>query len=276
MRRDNKKRKDWVPLFLLMVKYYGAVHLTTDFSAFTQLLLTTKRQNEKSVAIKDIDETLMIATGYDSTERQLALGSSSWFNGMVQQLPREAADYRQRFLTLLAYYFAIQAHVNYALTEPCVSDELNALKQNNIAVLGLTARSAPIAEITVQHLEKQGIQFTFDSDDRIVLDVQKHANAVSPIYYKGIVFCAGLPKDECLEAFLKTSVGAALFDGVKRVSFMDDQRKYCDSIHRHLRHNGFFPVVAHYTHAEENIPCASQLAIEENMQKLAQDKGLAL
>lgn len=108
------------------------------------------------------------------------------------------------------------------------------------------------------------------------MDVQKHANAVSPIYYKGIIFCAGLPKDECLDAFLKTSVGAALFDGVKRVSFMDDQRKYCDSIYRHLKHNGFFPVVAHYTHAEENIPCASQSAIEKDMQKLAQDKGLAL
>ena len=271
----HEKRKAWVPLFLLMVKYYDTIPTTTDFSAFAQLLLATQQKNKKSVAIKDIDETLMIATGYDSVERQLALGSSAWFNGMVHQLPpREAADYHQRFFALLTYYFEIQPHVNYALTEPCVPAELNALKQNNIAVLGLTARSAPIAEITVQHLERQGIQFTHENDERIVLDVQKHAGGTSPIYYKGIIFCAGLPKDECLDAFLKTPVGATLFANVKRVSFMDDQRKYCDSMHRHLRHKGFFPVVTHYTHAEENIPYASKAAIQEDMLKLAQDKGL--
>lgn len=264
----QKRQEPWVPRFLFFIKSYHTIHTSSDFLQSTQLLLT--HPHSDLLAKKDIDETLMLSTGYKRFTKQAGLGSGAWFMAVATKVSKNPTG----FAALLRYYFAMQEHLNQVKTEECVSDAVKMLQEKNIPVLGLTARSASIADITIQKLEQLGIQFTSYSDEKIILDVPKKSNELDAIYYKGIIFCSGQPKDQCFEAFLKTPLGAKIFANVKRVSYKDDQRKYCDSMHACLQRHGFFPIVTHYTHVEEKIPRATESEILEDMRQLEKDHGI--
>lgn len=272
----QKRQEPWVPRFLFFIKSYHTIHTSSDFLQSTQLLLTLLTHPHSNlpvgVDIKDIDETVKFSTGYKRFigNRQVGFGSSFWFAGVAAKVSGNPAG----FVALLRYYFATQKHLNQVRTEECVPDAIKMLQEKNIPVLGLTARSAPIADITIQKLEQLGIRFTSCSDEKIILDVPKKSNELDAIYYKGIIFCSGQPKDQCFEAFLKTPLGAKIFANVKRVSYTDDQRKYCDSMHACLQRHGFFPIVTHYTHVEEKIPRATESEILEDMRQLEKDHGI--
>lgn len=253
IKRKRQVLEPWIPHFLFVVRSYSTIHTSTNFLKSIQLFLLAA-QTAKAVAIKDIDETLMYKVG---------LGGSPWFKDVETQVSADP----KRYAALLHYYFAIQPHLRQIPTEACVPHALKMLQEKNIPVIGLTARSEPIADITIQKLEKLSIRFTSHSDEKIILKN-------GAVYYKGAIFGGGRNKAECFDAFLETPVGTALFSDVKHVSFMDDQFKYCEGMHHKLRHHGFFPTVTHYTHVEEKIPRATDDEILEDMRQLEKDHGI--
>ncbi|OGT43764.1 MAG: hypothetical protein A3F13_08495 [Gammaproteobacteria bacterium RIFCSPHIGHO2_12_FULL_40_19] len=247
----------------------ASIEQSVDFSLSVQQLLTL---GKKSVAIFDIDNTLLITIGYRpnaSRTRQSGYGSDIWFSAVFSQLDKTSPDFHTMYLLLLSEYFIIQQHAQHVTTEDCVPALLAQLKENNISVLGLTTRTSCISDITLQRLAELGIQFSHHDAETMTLPVSIKDCSDDAIFKQGVIFCSGRSKKLCLDAFINTSLGLSLFQGVETVLFMDDKLSHCEEVSQYLRLRVPASRTVHYTHVEEDLPVADKAQIDEDRSRLS-------
>ncbi|MCX7120702.1 MAG: DUF2608 domain-containing protein [Gammaproteobacteria bacterium] len=244
---------------------------STDFSASVRLI---QGSDKKSVAIFDIDNTLLLTVGYKPAlpvPRQSGYASDIWFTEIAKQLDSASPDYPKLFMMLVAEYSRAQHYVKHTTTEDCIIEELLSLKAAGIPILGITARSSRLAEITTRRLDELGIQFSGYNHQSADLDIEKKAGIDNAVYHAGKIYCSGRSKKTCLNAFLKTDVGCEFFSGVTQALFIDDSLKHCEDMRQCLLELKVTPIVVHYTHVEKKLAVATQKEMQDEAEQLKKD-----
>lgn len=247
------------------------IYQGNDFSSCIQRILNS---NKKAVVFFDLDNTLIITIGYKPNlphKRHSGYGSDHWFSEIFKQLNKNDANYSQRYMLLLSEYFIIQQHAQIMTTEDCVAKELAKLHEKNIPIFALTARSESISDVTLNRLQKLGIQFTHPNNDRIRLEVPAKNGCDDAIFKQGIIFCASRSKRSCLDAFAKTTFGSVIFNNADEVIFMDDKHSHCQDVLEYLREKKVTATIMHYTQVKDKLPVATNEEIADDRMRLSQD-----
>lgn len=250
----------------------NGIYRLNSFHEGIQLALQLKK---KTIAFFDLDNTVIITVGFKPNQpkiRQSGYGSDIWFSAVLNTLDKKAEDFPKIYMMFLQEYFEIQRHAHQMTTEDSVTEGLKRLQENNIPIFGLTARSNSISEVTLQRLRDLSIQFTTPCHETIVLDIPKTTDHPEDAIFKhGVIFCNGRSKKTCLDAFVKTDIGASFFEKAEAVLFMDDKPGYCTELQSYLSEKGKHPIVVHYTHVEEKLPVASNDDMADDRAHLAEE-----
>lgn len=227
--------------------------------------------SKKTLAVFDIDDTLIVTAGYNPAQqpqRKCGYGSDIWFTQVYEQMNKHHPDYPKLYLMLMAEYLRIQQNAQHVTTEECVLEVLDFLHQNNIRTLGLSARSAKLAPATARCYENTGVRFSAHALEEAVVIPSTDSHVDDTVFLHGTVHCSGRPKEVCLDAFRKLPQGAAVFEGVEQVLFIDDKEKYCQALFAYLQKEAFLPVVLHYTRVADLFEKASAAEVAEDKARL--------
>lgn len=250
-------------------------------SNFGDCIDETVAHNKKTMAFFDLDNTVIITAGYKPNQKEITrksgYGSDIWFNDMCRKLDKNSPEYKKMCFLLLHEYFEIQRHAHHVTTEDNVAEKLNLLHDNNIPVFGLTARSNGISDVTLERLKALNIRLTVPSDIPVKIEAPAKPDSTDDAVFKqGVIFCSGRSKKLCLEAFVKTKIGAAFFEKAEIVLFVDDRRDYCEEVRDYLLAQGKQEIVVHYTHVEDVVPRATEAEIVEDRKQLSEKLGVPL
>lgn len=249
-----RRYSNYSPLFFCFaIRYHSNIRQSDDFSS---VITQFSASSEKSAAIFDLDNTLIMGLGYKPRYPRMRIsgyGSDHWFSAEEEKIKQRPIYSHERFMMLLAEYHAIQPYLQQTTTEDCVPEKLLELKKRNVPIFGLTARSFCLSETTNRVLNELGIEFTNNEDTN------------------SIIFCDGESKSARLKNFLKTPFGHHSFFGVKRVLFMDDKLHHCKDVEGFFVKNNVESIVVHYTRVENKLPKASDEDIEKDRTQLMRD-----
>ncbi len=236
----NKKINSMVMVFLGFSSFLYAeiieLHSVSD-------VLSHVPSSEKVLAIFDIDNTLVM------TDNECGLGSDGWLSFHAQRISKDhGVSLSEAYNLLLPVYYDINLTKDFSL-RPVEWDEtlslLYALQENVDAVIGLTARSYPIVNRTIDLLKNIGIEFNHSSiktDDTIQHD---HG-----CYASGIGFCGYAKKSFVLDLILKETGYTC-----DTIIMVDDKVHYLKDVEEMLKKN--YPHVRfvgiHYVHLKDFV-----------------------
>lgn len=173
--------------------------------------------------ILDLDNTVYESIG--------DLGSDQWYTRFFEYAVRVTADHAEAFSLVIAIYDAVQYHISHKAVENHIVGIIRMLQDIGIPVLGLTARSNRISDVTLEQLNEIGIDFArFWGQVYMVLG---YIDRQTPVFHDGIIFCDGLDKGKCLSLFLthaKLSPDA--------VVMADDKEKHLHSVKAVVENGG--------------------------------------
>lgn len=250
-------------------RFFKSVRCIQESTNFAHSVGSLLHSQKKTVAIFDLDNTVLLTQGYQPTAPSLVqgYGSDFWFSAMYKQLDSTSLDFKKLYMMLISEYCNVQHHAQHATPEPCVPDMLTRLKEANIPIIGLTARSSRLSSTTTESLKKLGIQFSGYGHPVAKLDIPAKLNEDDVVYHHGKVYCSGRSKKECLHVFLKTDTGQQFFSGAKQVFFMDDSRVHCEDVYDCLTENKLEPVIVHYTYVDKHVPKANMETMQAEAKK---------
>jgi len=206
-------------LQMLFVILFSNFHAHAIIVESDNLEEVYKHIDQDSIAVFDIDDTL--------TEMPLDLGN--WLNYQLSEIQKGGASLKKAYEFALPMFFII---TNFIKLIPIGNSPkiIDHLQDQNIPVVGLTSRSIPIVERTIEQLENVGIDFSINSlsEHPIKLSVT-HAG----IFCQGIIFSG--PNDKGKMLFL-------LFEKIgyqpKKIIFVDDLLKNIKTVEREAqKHN---------------------------------------
>lgn len=179
------------------------------------------RCNQKGLCVVfDLDNTVMHPTKDE--------GSDEWFSGYVQYYVDQGMSRNDAITKVLPDLFRFQRNAVAKPVEPEVVTLIRNFQKKKIHVIGLTARSCELIDCTIKQLESIGVDFS----KRALRAKGKLSfkNLPEPACYrKGIMFCSNNSKGKALlDLFKKTKFNA------KKVVFIDDKRKYLESVQEEL------------------------------------------
>ncbi len=185
----------------------------------------------------DLDNTLI----HPITE----VGSDQWLEYMAKQHANENdISVAQAYENLLPLYFKIQHLIDLQLIEEIAIDILSDLQKTGITVIGLTMRSNPILDLTLEELDRLNIKFSSLHPSKITLEGFTH----NPIYNQGIIFCSSNNKGTILFEFLKR------FNiKPKKIFCVDDKHHHLEKVHTAAQENGIECTCIHYTGCKERV-----------------------
>ncbi|OGT34979.1 MAG: hypothetical protein A3F11_12045 [Gammaproteobacteria bacterium RIFCSPHIGHO2_12_FULL_37_14] len=205
-----------------------------------------------SMVIFDLDNTIV--------ESAQELGGDQWFVNFIEYAAGIIVDRAEAISVVLGVYHAVQYHVDLRAVQSEAMRIIQILQDVGIPVLALTARSTNISEPTLRQLDKLGIQFSKQWDDEVFV-VLRESQHVS-IFEQGVVFCDGLDKGRCLDAFLKYKQLSP-----QHVVMMDDKEKYLWSVDSIMRTFDAQFIGLRYGYLDEKVKAFN---LEKSMQELTE------
>lgn len=151
---------------------------------------------DDNLGIFDIDNTLM--------ESKSTLGSDQWFMKLMKFAFAAAPSKETESLVIAIYHALHQYHTEMQNIELDAIQMIRELQEKNIPLIGLTARGKEISDATILQLKNCGIQFLFQKTQQEVFGITVDGVENAALYQNGIIFCSGLSKGKCLQAFFDT------------------------------------------------------------------------
>ncbi len=193
---------------------------------------------EKTVwVVCDLDNTLIEPAHHSEW------GSDQWFSAHLNRLVSKGHTFEQALEIVLPFYYEIQHH-DYFSVKPVEAVTLSVLseaKQRASRVVGLTARSRPLVDVTVKLLADAGIDFSqHNGCERFEFD---HARAV---YTHGIYFCGSFDKGSALLHLCEH-----LQEWPDEVVFIDDRLEHLHKVQEALATKNIVCHALHYIHLDE-------------------------
>ena len=176
--------------------------------------------HEKTLVIFDLDNTLVRYT--------TVLASDEWFSFTLSKLVEKDYSYAQALELLLPLYFKMVHHLELMLLDEYILELLAYLHEHNIPTIALTSRSLPIAQRTLDELERLKINFV---STECPFNKEMHGQLARPYYCKdSVIFCNDNDKGLVLKDLLHK-----LNYFPTKVIFIDDKHKYLISLQKALK-----------------------------------------
>lgn len=176
--------------------------------------------HEKTLFIFDLDNTLV--------RYKTALGNDEWFSFTLSKLTEKGYSHLQALELLLPLYFKMAHHLELEILDEYIIELLAYLHEHNIPTIALTSRSLPIAQRTLDELQRLGINFI---SPECPFDIEINGQLARPYFCKNaIIFC----NDNDKGLVLKDLLNKVNYFPTK-VIFIDDKHKYLISLQKALK-----------------------------------------
>lgn len=225
--------------FALAVALFAPAAAHADVRVTDSMAQALAEAAPDTLVVVDLDNTLIRPT--------TGLGSDEWFYHLEERIAADeglseaaAAD------RAMDVWNDVQARIHVQPVEPGVPALLRSLQRRNVRVLGLTARTHEIAEVTRRQLASVGIDLAAASPRRAPWRARLRDVAR---YRDGIVFVGEHnDKGEVLAAFLRE-----LPRRPGRVLFVDDRDKHVRAVDVALSRAGIPCVAFRYGAADDAV-----------------------
>jgi FMN phosphatase YigB (HAD superfamily) len=195
---------------------------------------------KKTVVIFDLDNTVFTAPG--------DAGSDQWFTHELVQSKKPIEE-------VLPIYFKLQEKLSLELTEKDTPELISNLLEENVIVIGLTARSPELEPRTISELTRLGIGFsTILSHD--IENPKFH-------YHSGVVFVGSRDKGEVFKEVLEESDLHP-----KNVIMADDKEKYLTSVEKVVTNLGAEFTGIRYSGMDERVKNFDPVRAEQEKKQL--------
>ncbi len=252
-------------LFLLIGSVDADLYRTKTFEAFFEV---TEGFSEKSLVIFDVDRVLIEP------------------RDAIMRYPN------QRLLWELRYQYGNHlSHEELAtltsevtlsestkVIDPLAISFINHIKAKNIPIIALTAtgvegygKIASIPDWRIKDLARFGISFPSFSEHPFIELSQLYGRGPAPIFKSGILFSAGYPKGDVLEAFLD-SVGFL----PDKALFVDDLLHNLVSVHQSLTDMGVSEIFAFQYLGADELPNTIDPEVAKHQIKTLLQEGIWL
>jgi len=190
----------------------------------------------------DLDNTLVMP------DFECGLGSDAWFSHHAKRIAQELAiDISKVYKTMLPIYYDVNLVNQYTLrpVENGTVALLKEMQQRFDHVVGLTARSYPLIDSTIQLLQDIDIDFM-----RSAIATEKNIEHSEGRYLAGIGFCGWEKKSVVMDLIL-TETGYTC----DRIVMIDDKAHYLDDIEQMLalKYPDVEFIGIHYTYLAEHV-----------------------
>ncbi len=252
-------------LFLLLCtgRLNGALYTTQSFEAFFEI---TKGFTEKSLVVFDVDRVLI-----EPRDAIMRYPNQRLLWELRYQYGNHLSPDELANLTSI-----VSLSESREVIDPLTVSFINFLKSKNIPVIALTATSVQgygkipsIPDWRIKDLSRFGICFeSFASHPFIELS-QLYGRGPAPIFKSGILFSAGYPKGDVLEAFLDSV--SFLPD---KVLFVDDLLHNLVSVHQSLTNMGVSDIFAFQFTGADALPNTIDVPVATHQIKTLLQEGI--
>lgn len=208
------KKLGFITLFLI-------IQLQAKIIETDKLSDVYKYVDKDSIVLFDIDETLARTPNY--------AGSSVWVNYRIKKLQKKGLSFQEALDDILYIFFTVHNVINM-LPVSNSPQVVKNLQKKGAYVMGLTSRSIPIMERTIEQLNNLGIDLSKSSVFDKSLDlVGKYKGKL----YKAVIFTGSNNKGKMLFIF---------FDKIgyipKKIIFVDDKLKNVQDVEKEAAKRG--------------------------------------
>lgn len=201
-------------VFILVSPAYGMDAAASSIIHIHDLAEIIEHTTPGSVAFFDLDNTCIVACKLN--DQYSVLGTDQMVSHMFVEATKVHGDINAAIESVLPTYYALQHTHECVLTQPDVTEILNALKEVCI-VQGLTARSKPLKDRTVAQLDPLGICFKHECAPQEPIEITlRH----SGVYAHGIGFAGSNDKGEFALEMLKHMQAQP-----RKIIMIDDKEK---------------------------------------------------
>jgi hypothetical protein len=149
-------------------------------------------------------------------------GGHEWVTAFVKQRTDAGISLDTAFIEVLPLYFEIQKTLWLEPVQECTPKLIHFLQDVGIAAMGLTARSFPIMDRTIEQLHHMDINFSRSALHPEAVDLTLRDVAH---YRNGLISCGQNNKGELLLKFFEL-IGYQ----PEKVIFIDDTLKYVEQV----------------------------------------------
>ncbi|NGX56740.1 MAG: hypothetical protein K1060chlam5_00986 [Candidatus Anoxychlamydiales bacterium] len=161
---------------------------------------------EDALIAFDLDNTLVTSSSY--------YGSVNWEEDLIENFLKEGHILDEAITKACDMWYKAQNKVQLKLIENNTIEFINKWK-NTCNIIGLTARSAGIKDITIQNLKLNNIIFN---------DFKEH---YLELFHGGVLFCSGKSKSILLTNFLEKILKN---EKPKKILVIDDKKNNLEDI----------------------------------------------
>lgn len=196
-------------------------------------------------ALENVGTQTLVVFDIDNTILQAAqtLGSVQWHDARMAELQKIGLSKEESNEIATKEWIQIAMVSKSELVEEETSFYIQDLQRDGIDTVALTARSLPIKEKTLQTLPEFGIHF---EDSWGIFT--KLLGVPGSGYEKGIIFVGNNSKGGVLKSFLTQNHVSP-----KAVRFIDDKRKYLESVGEEMDKAGIPFIGYRYGGADERV-----------------------
>lgn len=175
---------------------------------------------EDSLIAFDLDNTLLTSNTY--------FGSIRWENSLISDFEKEGVSYEEAHERACLIWNRAQPEIKLKLIEEESPDFIKRWKKTS-CVIGLTARSLNLKDLTHEGLKSNKISFT------------PFLNHKLDILHKGVLYCSYMPKSKALKKF----IDEVLAKKPKKIVVVDDKKENLRDI-LNSRINKHFDIRCYY------------------------------
>lgn len=186
-----------------------------------------------AAALAGVDTSTLVVFDIDNTllEPLTMVGSDQWFDYFFDRVMKENhLTEDQTDAVVEKIWNQVQALITVHAVEPTTPALIKGLKDRQVKVMALTARTLDSQDRTIIQLGQVGITFakSVTEVEHLILPAGGGVKTET-LFHKGVLFANGNDKGKVLLAFLAQI-------GVKpaRIVFIDDKKKNVDKVDRAL------------------------------------------
>lgn len=200
-----------------------------------------------TLLVFDIDSTLLMPTTY--------LGSDPWWDHLIDKYIKAGSSKQEALEKAAKDWRDSQKDIQINPVEDITPALVSEFQKNNIKVFALTARGFPIADLTINQLANNQIDFQKSAlTKQIEIKLQDKYPA---LYKKGVLFVGDNNKGILLLKFLEKLKYKA-----KNIVFVDDKLKNVQNVNEALE-KANIPIIAYrYGAADDRVKSFNGVAAD--------------
>ncbi|MFT4552779.1 MAG: phosphoglycolate phosphatase-like HAD superfamily hydrolase [Chlamydiales bacterium] len=193
--------------------------------------------DESTLVVFDLDNTIM--------QTKQALGSDQWFSAMLHRGMEEGKDIDAAVHEILPSYTKVHLVTEVEPVEAGTPGLIRRLQEQNIPVMGLTARSGPVIDLTFREIHSIGVDMSKSTPIKETFELELRLPA---FLREGILFVGNNYKGDAMRSLITN-----LPQKPTKVVFVDDKLSHVESVERAVKEMGISCVGFRYGGADERV-----------------------